>query len=129
MLTSTQLDYVPAANCFFDEFIGTFALVFVIFAVTDKRNGPPPAGLVPLAIFVVVLGITAAYGMQTSFAINPARDLGPRIMTAMVGYGRGGTSPPLAGQNTSRSRAIQCSTIVHNSGSGARSAAPFLVLL
>ncbi|KAI0030975.1 aquaporin [Vararia minispora EC-137] len=88
LFAAYSLDYVSPANCFFDEFIGTFALVFVIFAVTDKYNGSPPPGLVPLAIFVVVLGIAAAFGMQTSFAINPARDLGPRIMTAMVGYGR-----------------------------------------
>jgi len=82
------LPYVPAANAFFDEFIGTFALVFIVFAVTDRYNGSPPAGLVPLAVFIVAAGITGAYGMQTAFAINPARDLGPRIMTAMVGYGR-----------------------------------------
>ncbi|KAI0030967.1 aquaporin [Vararia minispora EC-137] len=88
LFAAYALDYVPSANCFFDEFIGTFALVFVIFAVTDKYNGSPPPGLVPLAIFAVVLGIAAAFGMQTSFAINPARDLGPRIMTYMVGYGR-----------------------------------------
>jgi len=39
-------------------------------------------------VFVAILGIATAFGMQTGFAINPARDLGPRIMTAMVGYGR-----------------------------------------
>ncbi|KAI0254575.1 aquaporin-like protein [Lactifluus subvellereus] len=82
------LDYMPAANCFFDEFIGTFILLLVVFAVTDKRNGPPPPGLVPLVVFITILGIAVAFGMQTGFAINPARDLGPRIMTAMVGYGR-----------------------------------------
>ncbi|KAI0321203.1 aquaporin [Amylostereum chailletii] len=80
-------DYLPAANAFFDEFIGTFILVLVIFAVTDKRNNPPPSGLVPLAIFVTLLGIAGAFGSQTGFALNPARDLGPRIMTSMVGYG------------------------------------------
>jgi aquaglyceroporin related protein len=81
------LDYMPSANCFFDEFIGTFILLMVVFAVTDKRNSPP-AGLVPLVVFIAILGIAVAFGMQTGFAINPARDLGPRIMTAMVGYGR-----------------------------------------
>ncbi|THH09291.1 hypothetical protein EW146_g8723 [Bondarzewia mesenterica] len=82
------LNYMPAANSFFDEFLGAFTLLLVIFAVTDKKNGPPPAGLVPLVLFVVLLGVSSAFGMQTGFAINPARDLGPRIMTAMVGYGR-----------------------------------------
>lgn len=47
------------------QFLGAFILVLVILAVTDKRNGPPPAGMVPLVIFIVFLGISAAFGMQT----------------------------------------------------------------
>jgi len=88
LFSTYALAYMPAANAFFDEFIGAAALMFVVLAVTDKRNGPPPPGLVPLAIFIVILGIGAAFGMQTGYAVNPARDLGPRIMTAMVGYGK-----------------------------------------
>ena len=61
-----------------------------ILASTDKGNGPPPAGLLPLSLFILVLGLGAAMGMNTSYALNPARDLGPRILTAMVGYGRAG---------------------------------------
>lgn len=82
------LDYMPSAACFFDEFIGTFVLAVVIFATLDMNNSPPPAGLFPLVIFLLILGIGAGFGMQTAYAINPARDIGPRIMTAMVGYGR-----------------------------------------
>jgi aquaglyceroporin related protein len=78
---------MPSVACFFDEFIGTFILVLVVFAVTDARNGPPPPGLLPLVIFFVIFGLGAAFGMQTGFAVNPARDIGPRIMTAMF-YGR-----------------------------------------
>ncbi|VDC04671.1 unnamed protein product [Peniophora sp. CBMAI 1063] len=88
LFATYALDYLPAAACFFDEVLGTFILVVVVFAVTDKRNGPPPAGLLPLVIFILILGLGAGWGMQTAYAINPARDLGPRIMTAMVGYGR-----------------------------------------
>ncbi|KAI0043058.1 aquaporin [Auriscalpium vulgare] len=79
--------YMPSANTFFDEFLGAFILLLVVFAISDKRNGPPPPGLVPLVIFILILGIGAAFGFQTGYAINPARDLGPRLMTAMVGYG------------------------------------------
>lgn len=66
-------------------------LLLVVFAVTDRNNGPPPAGLVPLTIFFVILGIGVALGMETGYAINPARDLGPRLLTSMVGYGKAGT--------------------------------------
>ena len=65
-------------------------LIIAILAVTDKWNLPTPPGLVPLALFFVVLGIGLALGMETGYAINPARDLGPRILTAMVGYGKAG---------------------------------------
>ncbi|KAH9993586.1 aquaporin-like protein, partial [Russula vinacea] len=81
------LAYVSSANCFFDDFIGTFIFIFVVFTVADKSNSGLHFSLIPLAIFVVILGGGSAFGMQTGFAINPAVDLGPRIMTAMVGYG------------------------------------------
>jgi aquaglyceroporin related protein len=87
LFSTYALDYMPSANCFFDEFLGTFVLLLVIFAVTDKRSGTP-AGFVPLIVFITIIGIGTSLGMQTGFALNPARDLGPRIMTAMVGYGR-----------------------------------------
>ncbi|KAK7460443.1 hypothetical protein VKT23_009165 [Stygiomarasmius scandens] len=79
-------DYETNVAAFFSEFLATAILLIVILAVTDKRNTPPPYGLLPIVIFVVMLGIVVALGMNTGFAINPARDLGPRILMAMVGY-------------------------------------------
>ncbi|KAI9452000.1 aquaporin [Lactarius psammicola] len=87
LFSTYPLTYVSSANCFFDEFIGTFVLVFVVFAISDRYNTALHPSLAPLAIFLVILAIGASFGMQTGYAINPARDLGPRIMTAMVGYG------------------------------------------
>ncbi|KAK0498802.1 putative aquaporin 6 [Armillaria luteobubalina] len=81
------LDYVPNAAAFFDEFLGCFILMLVILAATDKRNSPPP-GLLPLALFLTLFGLGVCFGMQTGFAVNPARDLGPRILTAIAGWGR-----------------------------------------
>ena len=52
-------------SAFFDEFLGAVVLAIVVLAVTDKKNGPPPAGLVPLVLFFLVLGIGNALGMQT----------------------------------------------------------------
>ncbi|KIJ17815.1 hypothetical protein PAXINDRAFT_161922 [Paxillus involutus ATCC 200175] len=81
-------DYMTSVACFFSEFLGSAMLIIAILSVTDKRNGAPPPGLVPLALFFTILGIGLALGMETGYAINPARDLGPRILTAMVGYGK-----------------------------------------
>ena len=46
------------------KFIGAFILLFVVFAVTDKRTGVPP-GFVPLVVFLTILGIGTSFGMQT----------------------------------------------------------------
>ncbi|KAH9933199.1 aquaporin [Epithele typhae] len=87
LFSTYALDYMTSVSCFFDEFLGTAVLLIVVCAINDTRNGPPPPGLAPLVLFIMILGIGAALGMQTGYAINPARDLGPRLLTAMVGYG------------------------------------------
>jgi aquaglyceroporin related protein, other eukaryote len=76
-------------RCFFQEFLGAFILLLFVCAITDQNNGPPPPGMIPLGLFFVICVIGAGLGMQTGYAINPARDLGPRIMLALTGYGSG----------------------------------------
>lgn len=88
LFSTYALDYMTAVSCFFEEFMGTAVLLIIVCAITDSRNGPPPPGLVPLVLWVAILGIGLSFGMQTGYAINPARDLGPRLLTSMVGYGR-----------------------------------------
>lgn len=61
------------------EALGTFILVFVILAF-----GKSPSGLGPLAVALLVVGIGASLGGPTGYAINPARDLGPRIAHAIL---------------------------------------------
>jgi glycerol uptake facilitator protein len=56
------------------EIIGTFVLVFVVLSF-----GKTPAGLGPLAVALLVVGIGASLGGPTGYAINPARDLSPRV--------------------------------------------------
>ncbi|WP_330183016.1 aquaporin family protein [Nocardia sp. NBC_01503] len=67
---------------FLTEVIATFALVFVILAF-----GHTPSGLGPLAAALLVVGIGASLGGPTGYAINPARDLGPRIAYALLPTG------------------------------------------
>jgi len=81
-------DYLTSVSAFFSEFLGSAMLIIAVFAVTDKRHGPSTTGVVCVALFFTILGIGLALGMETGYAINPARDLGPRILTAMVGYGK-----------------------------------------
>jgi glycerol uptake facilitator protein len=61
------------------EIIGTFVLVFVILTF-----GGTPSGLGPLAVALLVVGIGVSLGGPTGYAINPARDLGPRIAHAIL---------------------------------------------
>ena len=61
------------------EIIGTFVLVFVILTF-----GGTPSGLGPLAVALLVVGIGVSLGGPTGYAINPARDLGPRIAHAFL---------------------------------------------
>ncbi|MFJ4651385.1 MIP/aquaporin family protein [Nocardia sp. NPDC088792] len=64
---------------FLTEVVATFVLVLVILAF-----GHTPSGLGPLAAALLVVGIGASLGGPTGYAINPARDLGPRIAYALL---------------------------------------------
>jgi glycerol uptake facilitator protein len=68
----------PAWN-FVTEVVGTFVLVIVVLSF-----GKTPTGLGPVAVALLVVGIGASLGGPTGYAINPARDLGPRIAHAVL---------------------------------------------
>lgn len=72
---------------FFSEFLGTAVLILVVFALTDPDNQSPGSNLTPLLIGFVVWSIGLSLGGLTGYAINPARDLGPRIASALFGWG------------------------------------------
>jgi glycerol uptake facilitator protein len=72
---------------FVSEFIGTAFLIILVFAVTDLMNVPPKANLGPLIIGLAVGAIGMSFGSNTGYAINPARDFGPRVMTWFEGWG------------------------------------------
>ena len=79
---------------FLTEVIATFVLVFVVFAIFSKNVAAagPVSGLGPLLVACLVWGIGLSLGGPTGYAINPARDLGPRIAHAIL---------PIAGKGPS----------------------------
>lgn len=78
--------FLTKTGQFFDEFIGSSILMFCLYALLDDGNNGA-GNLTPLGLFFVIYGIGACFGSNTGYAINPARDLGPRIMSHAVGYG------------------------------------------
>jgi len=77
-----------------NEAIGTFVLVLVVWAISTKAatGGNPAPGLGPYLVGSLVWGIGLSLGGTTGYAINPARDLGPRIAHALL---------PVAGKGSS----------------------------
>ena len=76
--------FVGTFGAFGDEFIGTALLVGLILAIVDGRNQPVQANLNPLIIGLLIVAIGASFGLNTGYAINPARDFGPRLWVAIV---------------------------------------------
>ncbi|NKZ09080.1 aquaporin family protein [Actinomadura latina] len=74
-------------GAFRDQIIGTAILLFLVLALVDLRNAPPLANLAPLIIGFIVVAIGMAFGSAAGYAINPARDLGPRLAQYLTGYG------------------------------------------
>src|SRR5438270_1610530 len=72
---------------FVDQVVGTALLVACIFGITDSRNSPAPAGLAPVVVGLLVVLIGATFGFNSGYAINPARDFGPRLFTFVAGWG------------------------------------------
>jgi glycerol uptake facilitator protein len=74
-------------GAFRDQVIGTAILLFMILAIVDVNNTPPGSNLAPLIIGLLVVGIGMAWGTDAGYAINPARDFGPRLASFITGYG------------------------------------------
>ena len=69
-----------------DQIVGTALLVGIIAAMIDSRNQAPGSNLGGWMIGLIVVAIGMSYGVNAGYAINPARDLGPRLWTAIEGW-------------------------------------------
>jgi MIP family channel proteins len=77
--------YLSTTGALIDQIIGTALLLLVIRAIGDTRNNAAGA-LGPIVVGFLVMAIGMAFGMNAGYAINPARDLGPRLFTAIAGW-------------------------------------------
>ncbi|HEX6552803.1 MAG TPA: MIP family channel protein [Ktedonobacteraceae bacterium] len=76
--------FVGLFGAFGDEFVGTALLVSLILVIVDARNQPVQSNLNPLIIGLLIVAIGSSFGLNTGYAINPARDFGPRLWIALV---------------------------------------------
>uniref|UniRef100_H3DJL8 Aquaporin 10b n=1 Tax=Tetraodon nigroviridis TaxID=99883 RepID=H3DJL8_TETNG len=80
-------DYLSTWGGIADQVIGTAALLLCVLALGDRRNTPLPDALHPVLVGAAVLVIGISMGSNSGYAINPARDVGPRLFTYFVGWG------------------------------------------
>ena len=74
-------------GAFFDQFFATSLLVIVVLAITDPKNSKLPPGTGPIVVGLTITIIGCSFGYNCGYAINPARDLAPRLFTLMAGWG------------------------------------------
>lgn len=72
---------------FIDQVLGTFFLVLFVLAIIDMANLGVGANLGPFIIGMAVAAIGMSFGTDAGYAINPARDFGPRLFAALAGWG------------------------------------------
>ncbi|MBO0820315.1 MAG: aquaporin family protein [Nocardiopsaceae bacterium] len=70
-----------------DQIVGTAFLLMFVVALIDLRNTAVGSNLAPLAIGLAVAAIGMSYGANAGYAINPARDFGPRLLAFFAGWG------------------------------------------
>lgn len=73
---------------FVDQVVGTALLLLLVLALTDARNLSPASNLTPWMVGMAVAAIGMSFGANAGYAINPARDFGPRIVAWIFGWGQ-----------------------------------------
>ncbi|GAA5874273.1 hypothetical protein JCM3774_000927 [Rhodotorula dairenensis] len=93
-ISATLFITSPASNVgspvqgFCQEILASGVLTIAVLALGDENNAPPGAGLGAIVLGFVVVAIGMSNGWVSGYAINPARDIGPRLALWCVGYGK-----------------------------------------
>ncbi|WP_410012707.1 MIP/aquaporin family protein [Sodalis sp. C49] len=80
--------HISVIQAFLVETVITAILLCLILALTDDGNGIPRGPLAPLLIGILIAVIGASMGPLTGFALNPARDFGPKVFAYLMGWGK-----------------------------------------
>ncbi|KXT13398.1 hypothetical protein AC579_9077 [Pseudocercospora musae] len=87
-LTSRRFTFIDTATAFFNEFLGTAFLGCTVLALGDDQYAPPGGGMNSLIIGLVITGLNRSFIYNTGLAMNPTRDLGPRLAMVALGYAK-----------------------------------------
>lgn len=79
--------YLSLMNAFVDQVMSTMFLLILVFAIFDSKNLGVPRGLEPIVVGLLIIVLSGSLGMNSGCAMNPARDLSPRLFTALAGWG------------------------------------------
>lgn len=79
--------YLSLLGGFIDQVFDTAMLLLCLMALSDQKNKPAAAGSEPIAVGLLVLLIGISLGSNSGYAINPTRDIAPRVFTAIAGWG------------------------------------------
>jgi glycerol uptake facilitator protein len=79
--------FVSPGTAFYVEALGTAILVLVVLCVINVHNPSRPGALTPLTIGLTITMLISIFGPLTMAGFNPARDLAPRVFSAVVGWG------------------------------------------
>lgn len=86
-VTYPRYSYINGSTAFFTEFVGTAILAVAVLAMGDDTNAPPGAGMSAFVIGLTITILSMAFAHNTGLAMNPSRDLGPRLALLALGYG------------------------------------------
>jgi len=80
-------EHLTILSALFDQIFGTAILIIFVLALSDKKNEKMSHASVAAYVGVTVMIIGMAFGYNCGYAINPARDLSPRLLTFLAGWG------------------------------------------
>lgn len=83
---SSPQEWVSDLSAFFSQFVAGAVMMIAVLALGDDSNNPPGAGLHAFILGLLVTTLKFTMGYNTGSALNPASDLGPRLVAYLVGY-------------------------------------------